>query len=86
MNDSSSAPAAAVSTNVVLRVVIRGLRLNEVTKTLIDAAVRSAVLRELAILDVAGERQIGRPEDDPTIRSISNSLGHQILGLVATLK
>ena len=73
MNDVSvttTAPAAAVSTEVELRVLIRGLKLDDTTRSLIDAAIRSAVLQELAAIDNKGIRRIASPGSDPQTRSI----------------
>jgi hypothetical protein len=60
----------AVSNYVEFRVLIRGLRLDETTRGLIDAAIRSAVLQELATIDNSEDRLIASPSDDPHTRSL----------------
>ncbi|RWO36468.1 MAG: hypothetical protein EOS11_32455 [Mesorhizobium sp.] len=73
--------------------VVRGIRLDDATKTLIDAAIRSAVMQEIARIDNRGVRQIGIPGSDLTTRlpghpnwRPGNPDPGEIFGLVAEFK
>lgn len=79
---------SVTATDVELRVLIRGLKLSDDTRKLIDAAIRSAVLQELAAIDHNGTPQISSPANDPQTRSIFDNLARwntPTMGLVATL-
>jgi len=74
-------PLPIVSNNVEFRVLIRGLKLDESTRTLIDAAIRSAVLHEVAAIDHGGSRRIASPSEDSETRSLLPGIG-RLLGLI----
>jgi hypothetical protein len=67
---------------VEFRVIIRGLQLDDRTKALIDAAIRSAVLNEIGSLDPGGGVRFLEPAADPQTRSILGNPLRTILGLV----
>lgn len=74
-------------TDVELHVVVLGVKLDDAVKATVEAAIRNAVLRELATIDNLGARRIGDPGGDPQTRSIFGSaFGPGIVyGLVAEL-
>lgn len=70
-----------VDNGVEFRVLIRGLKLDQTTRALIDAAIRSAVLHEVATIDTGGNNRIVSPSEDPQTRSLLGNLS-SVLGLI----
>ncbi len=82
-----SSPANMVSVTksddgVEFRVLLRGLKLDDNTRTLLDATIHSAVLQEIAFLDLPVTPQVTSPAEDPQTRSIFEGLASTIRGLV----
>ena len=76
--------APVMATDVVLHVLIRGLTLDDSKKALIDAAIRAAVLQELAVIDNHADRRIAPAQDDAQTRALRGRLTGNVLGLVVT--
>ena len=74
-------PLPPGGTDVEFRVLICGVKLDETTRTFIDAAIRSAILQEVATIDEASPRRLLSPGDDPQTRS-GLGLAREVLGLV----
>ncbi len=83
-NESSTAPFPTASTDLELRVLIRGLKLDDNTQKLIDAAIRSTVLQEVAAMDHQGTRRVSSPANDLHTRSLNSAFATKILGLIVT--
>ncbi len=84
MSDQSKiiVPPTTVDNDVKLRVLIRGLKLDQPTRALIDAAIRSAVFREIAAIDTGVNHRIISPSDDPQTRSLLGDQLGKTLGLI----
>jgi hypothetical protein len=81
---SKNANPVDTNNNREFRVVIRGLKLDQTTRALMDAAIRSAVMQEIAALGPTGGLDLSAikaPADDPTTRSFLNAPG-KVLGMI----
>ena len=79
-----AAPLSVVSSasgdSVTFQVLLRGLNLDQATRTTIDGLIRSAVLAQVATIDTGGDLRIAAPSGNPQVRSVLGDLSH-ILGL-----
>lgn len=80
-NQPNIVPNQDIDYDVEFRVLIRGLKLNQTTLALIDTAIQSAVLQEVATIDTGVRHRIVSPNDDPQTRSVLGNLS-KILGLI----
>jgi hypothetical protein len=85
MTDRQNTMTSSMTADLELRVLVQGLQLDDTTRALIDAAIRSAVLQELATIDTHGTRRISSPQTDPQTRSILGNAANKVLGLVVKL-
>ena len=80
-DESNAAVPPTVNNGVEFRVLIRGLKLDETTRATIDAAIRSAVLHEIATIDSGGNHRIVSPSEDPQTRSVLEDIS-RTLGMI----
>lgn len=66
--------------SITFRVVLRGLNLDQATRTTIDALIRSAVLAEVARIDTGSDLRISAPASNLQVRSVLGDMPH-LLGL-----
>jgi hypothetical protein len=65
MSDQPNTMATpTMDTDVEFRVLIRGLKLDQATRALIYAAIRSAILHEVATIDTGSKNRIVSPSED----------------------
>jgi hypothetical protein len=69
LDGASTRPARPpIGDDLEFHAVVQGIRLDDTTKALIEAAIRSAVMQEIAKIDNKGVRQIGAPSSDHKTR------------------